>query len=104
MSFKVISDNLICSTEEVKIQVNLETAKLENLSPANCLSKGLRCSFYRLLPISIWLNGTKINGDIWFHGAHLDSNVPPNSIRFGVTWYNIIVGLRSGFETGRPHA
>ena len=75
MSFKVISDNLICSTEEVKIKVNLETAKLENLSPANCLSKGQHCSFYRLLPISICLNGTKINGDIWFHGAHLDSTV-----------------------------
>ena len=89
MSLKIISDNLICSTEEVKIQLNLETAKLENLSPANCLSKGQQCPFYRLFPLSINLNETKINGDIWFHGRHMDNSyLIPDSITFGVTWYN----------------
>ena len=89
MSYKVISDNLICATEEVKIQLNLETAKLENLSPANCLSKGQLCPFYRLLPLSINLNGTKINGDVWFHGGHNDSYpYTSDAIRFGVTWYS----------------
>ena len=89
MSFKVITDNLICATEKVKIQLNLEIAKLENLSPANCLSKGQQCSFYRLFPLSINLNKTKINGDIWFHGRHMDNSyLIPDSITFGVTWYN----------------
>ena len=85
MSIKVNSEKhyqKVNDIYEVKLEVDLKTRNCESMSQS-CYEEP--CEFYKFHGFSVYLNGKKILGELWFHAEHDYFG----ALAYGITLYEV---------------